>query len=379
MRGQVFILPVLYLFYQKNGLSLSDFFYFQGIAIFVSLLFYVPAGYLGDIFSKKKVLILSMLFALTRAVLWISFSGYWIVLAGEIAYALSRPFFSGIVDSYMYDYLQTHDHQQKMVQNYGRLNFYMSLSSAVSALIGPFFLKDFSINFLIALEIIFIFFNMIFLTLLPETPVFNNRGALIMRYQRVFSVFRFVASRRNLFVPMLYSGLFSATTILLVWCFQPLMVFSLIPVVLFGVISFINHSCRALLSCLSHRIKQYVSLRQMQFLASGCFLLSLSGMVISFMIQSMYLAIACLVVACFATGLQLIYTIFAISYVHSQIHSQNRALVSSLNFMIATILSSSLLIIFKECVQIMPIEYALTGYMALFCIAVLLGIKKVSD
>ena len=173
-----------------------------------------------------------MSFVLIRAVLWLSFSGYWIVLLGEIAYALSLPFFSGIVDSYMYDYLKINYRSQKMVRNYGRLNFYMSFSSAVSALIGPLFLADFPIRFLIVLELVCILLNLGLLMLLPETPVFNTRENLVGRYKRIGSILGLVIHKKSLLIPMLYSGLFSDTTILLVWCFQPLMVCSLIQIAL---------------------------------------------------------------------------------------------------------------------------------------------------
>ncbi len=377
MRGQVFILPVLYLFYQQNGLRLSDFFYFQGIATFTSLLFYIPAGYLADIISKKKILILSMTFALSRALLWLCFSGYWIVLTGEIAYALSRPFFSGIVDSYMCDYLKTQNHQHKMIQNYGHLNFYMSLSSATSALIGPFFLADFPIKFLILLELVFIFLTILFLFHLPETPITNNAHLTLgQRYLRIFKVCAVMTHKKNLLIPMLSSGIFTATTILLVWCFQPLMLASFIPIILFGVISFFNHASRSIFSWLSPQIERCISLHHLHHLTSACFFLSLIGIIAAFMLHNPYLTTVCLLMVCLATGIQLTYTIFAISYVHSQIGSLNRALVSSLNFMIAAAFSSGLLVVFKECIQLMPIEDALMGYTVLFGLSGILLIKN---
>lgn len=368
MRGQVFLLPVLYIFYQKNGLSLSDFFYFQGIVTFISLLFYVPAGYLADIFSKKKILILSMLFALTRAVLWLLFSGYWIVLIGEISYALSRSFFSGIVDSYMCDYLKTLDRQDKMTKCYGRLNFFMSLSSALSALIGPFMLVDFSLAYLIVLEAVFILMAIYFLCRLPEVPVFNKgRGNLMQKYHHIYNVLKVVFHKNHLWVPMFYSGLFSATTILLVWCFQPLMLKSLIPVVCFGIISFINHITRASFSIHIQKIMNLFSLQKIQNMACFLFVSSILGLSLSFWVANMTLSIVCLLLSCLATGMQLAYTVAAIAYVHSQIKSGNRSLISNLNFMIAAVLSSVLLFIFKSSLQFVSIEISLMAYTLLFC------------
>ena len=56
LRSQLFLLPVLLFFYQENGLSVGDFYLIQGLIVFFAFLFEIPAGYLGDIFPRKNVL-----------------------------------------------------------------------------------------------------------------------------------------------------------------------------------------------------------------------------------------------------------------------------------------------------------------------------------
>ena len=63
---QRYIIPVLYLFYVENGLTLSDFLLFQSIFYFTGLIAEIPAGYFGDIFSRKYVLIFSYLIVLQK-------------------------------------------------------------------------------------------------------------------------------------------------------------------------------------------------------------------------------------------------------------------------------------------------------------------------
>ena len=61
LRSQLYLAPVLLLFYQQNGLSIADFVLFQGLFQLTGILFEIPCGYIADVISKKKVLILAFL------------------------------------------------------------------------------------------------------------------------------------------------------------------------------------------------------------------------------------------------------------------------------------------------------------------------------
>ena len=86
---QILMLPVMLLFYQANGLTKGDYFLFQGIFSIAALLFEIPAGYIADWFSRKKMLILSYLLFIARLLLWFFFGGFWIVSVGELLFYLA--------------------------------------------------------------------------------------------------------------------------------------------------------------------------------------------------------------------------------------------------------------------------------------------------
>lgn len=54
LRSQLYLAPVLLLFYQQNGLTIADFVLFQGIFQLTGILFEIPCGYIADVISKKK-------------------------------------------------------------------------------------------------------------------------------------------------------------------------------------------------------------------------------------------------------------------------------------------------------------------------------------
>ena len=121
LRSQLYLAPVLLLFYQQNGLSIADFVMFQGIFQLTGILFEIPCGYIADTISKKKVLILAFFCFFLRAALWLSFSGIYVVLLGELFNALSRAFLSGVYDSYIYDYLKSNAYLRRNIAKNGAL------------------------------------------------------------------------------------------------------------------------------------------------------------------------------------------------------------------------------------------------------------------
>ena len=48
LRAIILLSPVLLLFYQENGLTVKDLFFFQGIFYLTSILSELPVGYISD-------------------------------------------------------------------------------------------------------------------------------------------------------------------------------------------------------------------------------------------------------------------------------------------------------------------------------------------
>jgi len=176
--------PISLLFYQYCGLSVGDFFLFQGIFSLAALLLEVPMGYLADIFPKKNILALSYVFVIIRDLLWLFLAqyGYWIILLGEILYAAYKTSFSGVPDSYIYEYLKIQNVSNKMIKHYGKMNFFMMLGTSFSSVIGAgiyaviseYTLEKYNCNYgfiiLIYLELLLNLIAICLLFRLPQLP-----------------------------------------------------------------------------------------------------------------------------------------------------------------------------------------------------------------
>ena len=345
---QLFLLPFLLLFYQSCGLTVGDFFLFQGVFSLAALLFEIPMGYLGDIFPKKNVLILSYTFYVIRCILWLFFAryGYWIILIGEILFAAQKTTFTGVADSYIYEYLKRHNIPQKMAKHYGTMNFFMAFGTAFSVFISApiytvvskYTLTEYGHNYaffvLISLELIL---NLAAIGLLSRLPTFSQTplpiGSLEESYKRLFRSVTWMAQNKNIRYHVFYSGLLNATPLVFAWSFQPIMKLLLFPVSLYGVVYFMNHSLRAFSSLCIDKIGRFISLSKMSALTFILFIIGFAStlLIVNIKEVSVYWALFYFFFISFAIGIQLAFRLLCDCRLHTFIPSEMRSTLSSVN------------------------------------------------
>ncbi len=379
LQTQILMLPVLLFFYQENGLTAGDFFLFQGIFSITALLFEIPSGYLGDIFPRRNMLIFSFSMFLLRLVLWaVLVSGfepfknnaYWIILAGEVLYSLSKASYAGVADGYIYDYLKSQNKTNRMLQRYGKMNFCMSIGTAIASFVGPILYKKYGFPVLISIEIALNVSAIGLLFFLPKVPSARKRiKGLKAKYKELFEISKNALRNEKIKYYMFYSGMLAGTTMVFVWSFQPLMKTAGIPVVLFGVIYAINHGCRALAGIL---LPKTIGVLPMKTLGKVTFVL----FVISFLFcaavvrfQSPVLGFVLLTFICIVIGFQLSFTMANISRLHTYVGSEERSTVASVNNMISRSIAGGLLILFKFLLDDISLQNSFFVYLSIFLIS----------
>lgn len=348
LRSQLYLAPVLLLFYQQNGLTIADFVMFQGIFQLTGILFEVPCGYIADITSKKKVLILAFTCFFLRAALWLSFSGVYIVLLGELFNALSRAFLSGVYDSYIYDYLKTKNKTNRMLKECGRTNFAMSSGAMFAAIFSAVLYKNFGTVVLLSLEFILTLFSIILLTTLPNPPSAHSRAiTLKQKFIEIKTTAINTLQNKNINLYIIYSALLFSTTSLFCWCFQPLLKISSAPVFIFSFIYVINHALRAGFSYYVNTLKRFFGFNRLLVITTFLCLYSFACMILSFYFKLPNIAMISLIFVCIGIGFQLAFAIANINHIHSYAIEETRATISSVNNMLQQTISGLSLIAFK--------------------------------
>ena len=397
LQTQIFLLPVLFLFYQSCGLSVSDFFLFQGIFALCALLFEVPAGFLADIFPKRNVLILSYSFFIIRLILWLTCAkyGYWILLTGEILYAAQKSTFSGVADSYIYEYLKSKNMPHNIGSKYGKMNFFMSIGTAFSSLTGAYIYQsvsawsmrnynaDYGFIVLISLELILNLAALFCLLLLPTIPAsYHRKKSLKQIYFDLFRTIKWTMTNKKSHITyhILYSGLLVAITSVFVWGFQPIMKLLLIPIYVYGFVYFINHLLRALAALFLGKIIKAIPLKNLAIFSFAMFSISfiLTFLFLNVQPLPVYINFLYFVFVATAIGAALAFSLASVSRIHLLIPLSLRATISSINTAAGRLFSAFFFVLLKILMDGVSIQISFGVCFFIFLIGLYL-LKKICD
>ena len=381
LRSQLFLLPVLLFFYQENGLSVQDFYLIQGLIVFFAFLFEIPAGYLGDIFPRKYILVTAYALFLGRLFLWIFFRGYSVILIGEFLYACSKACFDSVSSSFIYDILKKNNEETKMVKAYSNFNAAMYIGTGIAALLGAGLYEKLGSHVLLIAEFVIYSTAIILLCLLPNA---HQPTAVVVglkeRLKKFYVAVRYILKSRKYCYLVLFSGFMVGVSHFFFWSFQPLMKSSGINpsvsltdladsigwdarvfgeatwnylislnwldyIKVMGVVIFINNVIRSSFSYFANSIAKKVSLFK---LGNTSFIMEIIGCALSFVLMKMghISPLNCLlfiIFLCVCIGLQLMFTISHISRLHRLINPKIRSLSSSVNMMTGRLMTSFML------------------------------------
>lgn len=367
LKNQVFLLPVLYLFYTACGLSLGDFFLLQGLSALTCLVLDVPMGYLTDCVSKKKMMIFSGLLMVLRFALLLLWPTKTVVFIGEFLYALVIVSYVGTADSYIYELLKANNKSVKMLKRYGRLYFWASIGTGISSLSGAWLYGLYGAKIVIALSMLFSMISVCLLFFLPEVKTsMAIDKPLIGRYASLFSAIK-QSIRQPKFLSLIgYSAFLTATYQIFMWSMQPLMKMAHVPVALFGVVFFANHLFRAFGSYSAHKIVSVISLNVLGWITWCGFIISFLSSLLITTGTDILETLVLLGVMCIAIFAQVAYLISVIAQIHDSSDSQNRATAASLNSMAGRLATAVCLILSKFILDDFSMQTNLLFFMVLF-------------
>lgn len=358
LRSIMLLTPVLLLFYQENGLTAKHLFFFQGIFYLTSILSEVPVGYISDLISRKIVLIISFCLYLTMLVFWFNFSGYYVILFGEILFAISKVMMDNAMPGYLYDYLNNNDKPQSMVKHYGYLNFYLALGTAVGAVLGTYLYAKFGSGKLILTEIMFIVISIFLVLSLPKIK--SNSKLNLPFYNKIKE---FCATAKGLYTNnsikwhVMYSGFLTSLSILFAISFQPLMQNALFPVFMYGVVAFSNHGIRALSGIVAGKWLRNFDIRK---LIKPLFVMYTIAFLFVFLAMKVvnFSVITCIIfLLCLIIGVQLIFTILHVSRLQKFVQTDSRGNLMSVNNFVSRFLAAAILISSKVLTEHLGIFY----------------------
>ena len=72
-------MPIIVLFFQEHGLTLTEVMILQSIYSFSVALFEIPSGFIADVFGRKRTIVLSTIFTFIGFLVFSFFGGFYAI------------------------------------------------------------------------------------------------------------------------------------------------------------------------------------------------------------------------------------------------------------------------------------------------------------
>ena len=132
----MFFTPVIVLFYQNNGLSLTQIMTIQSINSVVWILMEIPSGYFADVVGRKQSLMITGVFATLSMLTFGLGNNFFHFLAASLFWALAGVFISGADSAFIYDILKDLNRENTYKKVWGNTVFCYSIGVSVASIIG---------------------------------------------------------------------------------------------------------------------------------------------------------------------------------------------------------------------------------------------------
>lgn len=377
LRTLTLLSPIILFFYNENGLETKDLFFCQGIFLFFAILFDIPIGYFSNNKSRKHLLISSFIIYFIATLLWLFFKGYYVILIGEILYAISKTAMDNITPSYLYDYCKN---KRKTIEEYiGNATFFTFFGTTLSSILGAFLYSRFNSTFILILECILITLAIILMCSIPNIKINKDEEKNKYSIIQYLNTTKNILKNKSISYYIFYSGLLQAFSILFVLCFQPLMKNSLFPIMLFGIITFINQFIRSFASVIAGKYFKNVYIKN---LVIPLFLLYILAFGLIFIINqntNILFNFTLMFFICLIIGAQTIFMVLHMSRIQKLVPLNQKGSLMAANNIIARFLPALILISTRIFLNSQDLNLFFISMFLIFTTAGFISIKKLRN
>src|SRR3989344_6835397 len=119
-----FFTPVIVLFWQDNGLSLTKIMLLQSIFSIAVVVLEIPTGYFADVFTRKRALVIASFSVFFSMLVYGFSSNFYQFLIAEILWAVGMSFISGTDSAFIYDTLKDIKREKEYKKIQGNVFYY---------------------------------------------------------------------------------------------------------------------------------------------------------------------------------------------------------------------------------------------------------------
>lgn len=281
------IMPIVVLFYQENGLSMSQIFILKSIYSIAMVATELPSGYLADVWGCRRTLLFGAVLG-TIGIMIYSFSAdFTSFVVAEIILGIGFSFVSGADSAMLYDSLKAENREDEYIKYEGRITSGGNFAEALAGISGGFLAT-------ISLRTPYYFQIVVAATAIPAAYFLKEPKHALerthLKMMEILSIVKLTYQQPEMRSAIMISSFTGAATLTYAWFVQPYFQEAGVPVSVFGILWTMLNLSAGVFSMFSYRIER--SLGKKNTLLLIVILLSLGFVLTSLEIS--YLGIAIL-------------------------------------------------------------------------------------
>lgn len=253
--GMFFSVPIMVLFWQNNGLSLTQVMLLQSIFAILTVILEIPSGYFADIYGRKTTLIIAGFMGLAAMTAYSQGHNFTHFLIAEIFFALHVSFISGTASAFIFDTLQNLGEEKQYKKIWGNALFYGLLALAFSNTLGGFIAKlDLRYTFYASIPFFALIIPLLFTLNEPQRhKIIVEKGYT----QELIGILKIsLIQNKKLRWIILYSGVIYAFNQSALWLYQPYFKVTGLDIAYFGIVFASFQIVAAFSSKFAHKIEE---------------------------------------------------------------------------------------------------------------------------
>ena len=214
-------MPIIWLFYQENGLTLTDLFIIQSIYSVTIAVIEIPSGYVADVLGRKNSMVIGMFFGFIGMIIYSFSFGFEGFLMAALSLGIGQSFISGSDTALMYDSLVQLKRSNEFIKLEGRTISMGNLAEALAFIVGGL-LAEISLRTPFYFQVGIAFIGFAIATLLVEPEMERLKDGKSKPWKNIKKIIRY-SLKENLTLRyyILYSSIIGCGTLTMAWLSQP--------------------------------------------------------------------------------------------------------------------------------------------------------------
>lgn len=263
-------MPIVVLFYQENGMSMSQIFILKSIYSVAMVVTELPSGYLADVWGCRKTIILGTILGSLGIFIYSLSSDFYSFIMAEIILGIGFSFVSGADSAILYDSLKAQNREDEYIKYEGSITSAGNFAEALAGIAGGL-LATFSLRMPYYFQFFVASIGIPAAIMLREPEHILERVRLNMR--QIISIVKQTYLQVEMRSAIMISSFTGAATLTYAWFVQPYFQEAKVPVSVFGILWTLLNLAAGVFAMFSYRIERWLG--QKNSLIMIVFLLSL--------------------------------------------------------------------------------------------------------